>query len=211
MLHSNFLRKNNLSWHSKHLKNLLPIIKKVSYLSQGLLQDDGDCLKSAVTSCQESFELLDAVVFSPTLCGTHWYHIRRSTTLAWLRCLMLRGLLKGAGLGFVLVHCERTCVECFDNMDHHHTPLHSCCSWSGSSTTTLQTAVGVTVKDRSSVKAFDISAVQNCSVHSAGLMIPSAAPLTAQTQKWIRWIQLAFHILIQSGALQTLVTRDYSF
>ena len=78
---------------------------------------------------------MDALVLSPTIGDIRWYHIRRSVTLAWLGCLLLRGLLARGGLGFVLVHCERTCVECRDNVDHHHTPLHSCCSWSDSSTT----------------------------------------------------------------------------
>lgn len=44
----------------------------------------------------------------------------------------------------------------------------------------LQTAVRVTDADSASVKVLDISAVQNCSVQSVSLMIPSAAPLTAQ-------------------------------
>lgn len=79
---------------------------KCSYLSQSLLQDDGDCLKSAVTRCQESSELLAALVLFPTLCDACWYNIRRSVSLVVLGCWLLRVLLAGAGLGFVLVHCE---------------------------------------------------------------------------------------------------------
>lgn len=108
---------------------------KFSYLSQSMLQDDGDCLKSAVTGCEESPKLLDALVLSFTLCDTRWYHIRRSIILVWLWCLLLILLLAEAGLGFVLVHCERTCVESCDNVDHHHTPFHNRCCWSDSSTT----------------------------------------------------------------------------
>lgn len=108
---------------------------KYSYLSQDLLQDNGECLKSAVTSCQEPLELLDVLVRPPTLDSTRWHHIWRSAALARFRPSLLRGLLAGAGLGFVLVHCERTSVESCDNIDHHHAPLHGCCGSSGSSTT----------------------------------------------------------------------------
>lgn len=108
---------------------------KHSYLSQSVLQDDGGGLKSAVTSCQEPPELLDVLVLSSIPGNALWYHIRRSTTLVRLGSLLLRVLLAGDGLGFVLVHCERTCVECCDNVDHHHTPLHKRYSSSDSSTT----------------------------------------------------------------------------
>lgn len=108
---------------------------KCSYLSQHFLQDDGECLKSAVTGCQESFELLDALVLPLILGNIRWYHIRRSAALVSVGMVASEGFAGGTGLGFVLVHCERTCVECRDNVDHHHTPLHNCCSWSNSSTT----------------------------------------------------------------------------
>ena len=118
-------------------------------------------------------------------------------------------LLAGVGLGFVLVHCERTCVERCDNVDHHHTTFHNRCSWSDSSATHPHvTHVRVIDAASSGVKALAGSVVRNCSIQSATLMIPSAAPQTAQTQKWILRMRLVFHTLIQSSALQTLVTKD---
>lgn len=93
-----------------------------------MLQNDGNCLESAVTCCQESFELLDALAPSLTTGSAPWYHIWRSISSARQRFWLLRSLLPGAGLGFALVHCKRTWVECCYNTDGHHTPLHGLCN-----------------------------------------------------------------------------------
>lgn len=156
---------------------------KCSYLSQGLLQDYDNCLKSAVTSCQKSSEMLAALFLPTPINDTRWYHIRRSVTLARLGSLLIRRLLTGAGLGFVPVHCERTCVECRDNVDHHYTPLHSCCSCSDSSTThPIHCCQGHRCsKVQCQSVGYFCSSNSDCSVQSVSLINPSAAPPTTQT------------------------------
>lgn len=69
-----------------------------SYLSQGLLQHDGESLKSAVTGSQESLELLEAQIFPSTLgpvvlCDACWYQIRGPIALVQMGCLLVRVLL----------------------------------------------------------------------------------------------------------------------
>ena len=77
-----------------------------------------------------SSELLGALVFSFTFGNTRWHHIQRPMTPARLGWLLLRVLLARGGLGFALVHCERTCVDCCNYVDHHH-PTHYITSAAG--------------------------------------------------------------------------------
>lgn len=122
-----------------------------------MLQNNSKCLESAVTFSQESFELLDALAPSLTTGSAPWHHIRRSISSARQRCWPLRSLLPGAGLGFALVHCKRTWVECCDNTDGHQTPLHGLCDRSDSIVFYYPAeCVIVTMISRSYIKALDL-------------------------------------------------------
>ena len=149
--------------------------------------------------------MLVALFLPPLINDTRWYHIRRSVTLARLGCLLMRGLLTGAGLGFVLVHCERTCVECRDNVDHHYTPLHSCCSCSDSTTThpirccqghrcskVQCQSVGYFCSTEVFCPISQSDKSQCCSSNSSDI-------------KCIVWMQLVFHILILSSQQGQLI------